>query len=269
MCAGIYMKRCSTKLKQDVQFLSISPCQFKIQGKNKATENNGVIAIDRHNQKTKEMLSRTNSDTYMNTNLVDSTIHEEVVSALSHEFSSNENEEAASHVNPRKGLQSLLQAWFCAQLNAISSNAGEDVKSIVLGNETLLHFQVRDHRGGSRRMRQESSNVSLNSREQTGELSIEFFYVLSFPEESSHGGKITTYEVVFNGGKEKINDLGGLEVLFGKLSLADPVSFYSSSEKTSNRGFTSSISSLSWMATAASDVIHSRYLLLSTLVYVK
>ncbi|KAH1074195.1 hypothetical protein J1N35_026523 [Gossypium stocksii] len=46
--------------------------------------------------------------------------------------------EECNHQDNKKGLECLLQAWFLAQLDAIASNAGTEVNTLILGS--LLHF---------------------------------------------------------------------------------------------------------------------------------
>ncbi|XP_052886628.1 uncharacterized protein LOC108489610 isoform X2 [Gossypium arboreum] len=65
--------------------------------------------------------------------------HENVVVALSSEFPCQEVEDF-NHQDNKKGLECLLQAWFLAQLDAIASNAGTEVNTLILGSESLLHF---------------------------------------------------------------------------------------------------------------------------------
>ncbi|KAH1098221.1 hypothetical protein J1N35_015142 [Gossypium stocksii] len=67
--------------------------------------------------------------------------HENVVVALSFEFPCQEAEDC-NHEGNKKGLECLLQAWFLAQLDAIASNIGTEVNTLILESESLLHFQV-------------------------------------------------------------------------------------------------------------------------------
>lgn len=46
--------------------------------------------------------------------------------------------------------------------------------------------------------------------------------------------------------------------MFGKLTLGNPVSLCSVKDRTSVKGFSTDVSSLSWMGATASDVINSR-----------
>jgi peroxin-1 len=165
-------------------------------------------------------------------------------------------------------LRRLLQAWYRAQLDAIASTSGVEVNSLIVGKETLLHFEVKGYDFGIDRKTREKassySNGSLKNRNKTGGTQLEFLYVLSIPEESVHGIKVNAYSLAFNERKKDNLGVG----LFERLKLGGPVSFYSLKESNSFTGFSSNASSLSWMGTTASDVINSRYFLSMLLIAV-
>ncbi|RVW87838.1 Peroxisome biogenesis protein 1 [Vitis vinifera] len=224
--------------------------------KNKALEENGLEVLDSlTNHKTKSMLLETNSDTYMN--ISDWSTHEEFAAALSFESPGSEDEKTSSQSGSRKGLQSLLQAWFLAHLDAINSNAGTEIDSLVVGNETLLHFNVTSDKFGTLGKFQASSNGSSKNRSSDGDLSVEILYILAISEDSQHSGKFNAYELSFPERNKRNNNLGNLELLVGNLRLGEPVSFYCMKERTSAKGFSLTASSLSWIGTAASDIINS------------
>lgn len=258
----VYMKRCDINLKKEICLLSLSPCQFKMFEKNKALEENGLEVLDSlTNHKTKSMLLETNSDTYMN--ISDWSTHEEFAAALSFESPGSEDEKTSSQSGSRKGLQSLLQAWFLAHLDAINSNAGTEIDSLVVGNETLLHFNVTSDKFGTLGKFQASSNGSSKNRSSDGDLSVEILYILAISEDSQHSGKFNAYELSFPERNKRNNNLGNLELLVGNLRLGEPVSFYCMKERTSAKGFSLTASSLSWIGTAASDIINRLTTLLS------
>ncbi|KAF3440232.1 hypothetical protein FNV43_RR18515 [Rhamnella rubrinervis] len=127
----VYLKGCNV-LKKDVPSLSLSPCCFKMSGKDKAFEKMALkhfIAIrvikERH----------ASQDWFRH---------------LYGDF--------------RMGLQILLNAWFLAQLDAISSHTGVEVNSLILGRETLLHFVVKD----SKFRAQENVHASCNGTLENG-----------------------------------------------------------------------------------------------------
>ncbi|KAJ4830509.1 hypothetical protein Tsubulata_041120, partial [Turnera subulata] len=245
----------------EVMSLSLSPCHFKMIVQEKNIEKNGLQVLDSQKiQKPINVPSKTGPMSSVDS--VDLSIHDEVVSALSHDFTSEGDGETTHESDNRKGLRKLLQAWFLAQLNAISSIAGAKVDSLLLGKETLLQFEVKGYDFRTNRKVKVSSNsrTSLENRNNTGRAPVGFLYVLTVSEESLPSTKSNVYKLALD--KDK-NDHLQLTELFGKLLLGDPVSFYSVKEKTSMKNFGSDVSSLSWMGTSASDVINRMTVLLS------
>ncbi|KAG6788890.1 hypothetical protein POTOM_004968 [Populus tomentosa] len=247
----IYLKGCITDLK-DIASLSLSPCYFKMLGQEKPVEKPGLELIDINKlQKPR----KTSLDTYMDA--VDWSIHDKIIAAMSQDFPSKQEEETGYLPDNKKGLRRLLQAWYHAQLDAIASTSGVEVNSLILGKETLLHFEVKGYDFGIDRKTSEKassySNGSLKNRNKTGGMQLEFLYVLSIPEESVHGIKVNAYNLAFDERKKDNLEVG----LFERLKLGGPVSFYSLKESNSFTGFSSNASSLSWMGTTASDVINS------------
>lgn len=257
----IYVRRCNINLKREVPLLSVSPCQLKMSGNNKAIENNGLEVVgSQKNRKTNDILLKTKSDTNMG--IIEWSTHERVLAALSNGLPSNKDEEAVTQPIIKKGLHNLLHAWHSAHLHAIASNAGVEVNSLVLGNESLLHFVVKDYSIGKHGKVQTSSNFSFGITNRIGEPWIDILYVLSISEEPLHDDKVYAYEFAFDKGNMGDNNLSSSELLVGKLSLGDPVYFYSVKERTSNKFFSPKISSLGWMGTAASDIINRLIVLL-------
>ncbi|KAJ6711732.1 AAA-FAMILY ATPASE [Salix purpurea] len=254
----IYLKGCITDLKDIASLsLSLSPCYFKMLGQDKHVEKPGpeLIDIDKLRKPRKTSL-----DTYMDA--VDWSIHDKIIATLSQDFPSKQEEKTGYLSDNKKGLRRLLEAWYQAQLDAIAATSGVEVNSLILGKETLLHFEVKGYDFGiDRKTREQASsysNGSLKNRNKTGEMQLEFLYVLSIPEESVHGIEVNAYSLAFD---ERKKDNLGLE-LFERLKLGAPVSFHSLKESNSFTGFSSNASSLSWMGTTASDVINRMMVLL-------
>ncbi|CAB4307142.1 unnamed protein product [Prunus armeniaca] len=255
----VYLKGCIGILKTDVPLLSLSPCHFKIFGKDKAVERNGIEVLDRHKiRKKKNMLLMTGSSTYID--VTDWSTHDKVVDAFSYESSCKEDEGASQKSEEGKGVESLVKAWILAQLDAIASNAGEEINSLVLGNETILHFEVKGQKSGIEEKVHESSNGCLENKNKNAELPVEILYVLTFSKESQHAGN--AHELVFDERNKDNNNLGGLETIV-KLKEGDPVSFYSVRERMSEKDVPADVSSLSWMGTIASDVLNRMLVLLT------
>ncbi|KAK2634864.1 hypothetical protein Ddye_029656 [Dipteronia dyeriana] len=254
----VYIKGFTADLKKEIPILSLSPCHFKILGKDKALEI-GFDALNNHkNHDKKNMLQRTSSGV-----IVDWSTRDEVVAALSCEFSCKEVEETVSQPDNKKGLERLLHTWMLAQLDAVASNAGSEVNTLVLSNETLLHFEVNGYKSRSYGNVQSSSNGTLENKNKTSEPRLDILYVLTMSEESLDGGKVIAYQLTLDKRVGQNDNLEGADRLFGKLKFGDPVSFYSVKDKTSTQGFYSNVSSLSWMGTAVSEVINRIEVLLS------
>ncbi|KAG7990266.1 hypothetical protein I3843_02G017200 [Carya illinoinensis] len=252
----VFLKGCDVNLKKDIPFLSLSPCHFKKFGKNNALEKNGLEGLDNHKvSMVKNMLPKTNSGTYVDH--VDWSIHDEVISALFDESTCKEDARDAYQSDSAKGLQCLLRAWVLAQVDAIASTEGAEVNLLLLGNESLLHYEVKGYKRGTNGKLQSSATGSLQDRNKTMELPIEISYLMTITDESLHAAKINAYEVTF----DRRNDILGRA--FENLNLGNPVSFHAVQERTSDIHISSDISSLSWKGTTASDVINRIMVLLS------
>lgn len=237
--------------------VSLSLCHFKMLEKDKAF---GIgLELDNKNHKTKKMLENTSSGIYMDDG--DLSAEDDIIAALSSEPSSKEDEEAVYQFENKKGLECLLHTWLLAQLNAVASNIGSEFNTLVLSNETLLHFEVKGYKSGTYGKVPASCNGALENKTKARELRTEIFWVLTFSEESLHGGKNNAYELTLEARGQQNNNTEAVHQLFGKLNSGDPVSFYTVKERGSTQGFDSNVSSLSWMGTTASDVINSRYFL--------
>ncbi|CAK7356597.1 unnamed protein product [Dovyalis caffra] len=248
----IYLKGCGADLNY-IASLSLSPCYFKMLGQDKPIEKPGLELLDSDKLRKPR---KTSLGAYMDA--VDWSVHDRIVASLSQDFPSKQEEETGYLSDNKKGSRRLLQAWYRAQLDAIASTSKVEVNSLILGKETLLHFEVKGYDFGTdRKIREHTSsysNGSLENRNKTGELQIEFLYVLSIPEDYVYKKKVNAYSLSFD---ESEKDNLGVE-LFERLKLGDPVSFHSLKESNSFTGFSSNASSLSWMGTTASDVINSR-----------
>lgn len=257
LIAGVYLKRCTVNLKKEIPMVSLSPCHFKMLEKDKAL---GIgLELDSKNHRTKKMLEKTSSGVY--TDDGDLSAQDEIIAALSSEPSCKEDEEPVYQFENKKGLECLLHTWLLAQLNAVASNAGSEFNTLVLPNESLLHFEVKGYKSGTYGKVPASCNGALGNKIKSRELRAEIFYVLTFSEESLHGGKNNAYELTLEAIDQQNNNTEAVCQLFAKLNSGDPVSFYFVKERGSTQGFNSNVSSLSWMGTTASDVINSRYFL--------
>lgn len=262
MLTGIYVKRCDINLKKEVPLLSLSPCKLKAPRNYKDLENNSLeVTGSQMNHKTNDILLKAHSDASLG--VIDWFAHDRVLSSLSNGLQSNEDEEAVSISTVKKGLQSLLHAWYSAQLHALASS-GVEVNSLVLGNKSLLHFVVKDNKSAKYGKAHAPSNVSIGVTSNNGEQWIDILYVLSTSEEPPLGDKLYAYELEFGEEKTRDSNQKWSELLLRKLNFGDPIYMYSVKEGTHDKFFGSKVSTLGWMGTAVSDVINSRYFSLTT-----
>ncbi|PON46956.1 Peroxisome biogenesis factor, partial [Parasponia andersonii] len=253
----VYLKGCNY-LRKDIPLLSLSPCHFKMLEKAKHLEKNGLEVLDSHKiRRTKNVLN-THSFTYMD--VVDWSTHDAVVVAFSHESHCEEDGKDNCDSENAKGLENLIKAWFIAQVDAISLSTGVKVNSLILGSETLVHFETKGYKFGSHKNMKASSNDILENINKTGKLPVEILYVLTIPEESRPGENV--YELVFEEMNKGKNDLQG--PVFKRLELGDPVTFNCVRERNFDEDISTDISSLSWMGTSASDIINRMMVLLSS-----
>ncbi|XP_010274105.1 PREDICTED: peroxisome biogenesis protein 1 [Nelumbo nucifera] len=253
----VYVKKCNFCPRQDIPSFILSPCQFKMPVKDKT-----IKELESHGSLSTMNGSLTTS-LGDNINDVDWSVNEDFVTSLSSGSSKYANEDLVSQTPIKSGAQSLLHAWFIAQKEGIASNSGVVVSSLVLGNETFLHFEVMGHEFGNPGKEQASSGSVLTKRENTGECPIELIYLLTAFQESSYNSQASVYEVAFNEENMKIDNLGGLKLFDGKLDFGAPIFIEYVKERTINKSFSSTISSLSWMGTITSDVINRLKVLLS------
>ncbi|KAJ8541601.1 hypothetical protein K7X08_002417 [Anisodus acutangulus] len=248
----VYVKRFNVKLKKEIPLVTLSPCEFKIfQETGVSEENNAEVLDKKNNNKTITTLLGTNSDAEMGT--IDWSIHEKIAAAFSCE-SSKEDKETSIKSDIKKDIAAFLHRWCLAQLHAVTITAGVEVKSLILGNTTLLHFKVKDNR-------------SIKHGVQTmncGEASLDAVYVLSTSDESIHDEKIDAYEVAFDEGSKLTTSPESFEPWLGKLQLGNGLSIRTVREKFFAKSTNLTTSSLDWMGTAASDVINRLVVLLSS-----
>ena len=113
---------------------------------------------------------------------------------LFHEPHCKEDEKVAYQSDNIKGLKNLLKARFFVHCDSISSNTGEDIDSLILGNETLIHIEVKSLKFGNREEVHTSSNASLENIHKATKLPIEILYLLTILEESHHGENAYEFE---------------------------------------------------------------------------
>lgn len=251
MVAGVFVRRYSITPRKDIPSLTLSPCQFK-HGRDKHLEKNGLDMVDRHKNHS--------NGTHMvaTAEMLNWSLHERVLATLSSGLPKHEGE-GASKFHTARGKEFLINAWLIGQLEATSLyTGGMDVRSVIIGSETLILFEVT----GLNMKETVTSSGSLEMRNRTGESVVELLYLLTTTfDESSRGSQHDSYELHIDAENRSVDNFGGLELALGKLDLGEPVSLSSAKDKNSDRKFGLEISSLSWMETATADVINRRYFL--------
>ncbi|GAB2284824.1 hypothetical protein Dimus_019277 [Dionaea muscipula] len=251
----IYVQTSSSFLTNDIRGFSVSSCQFVILEK-KTDKQNDRPKVPDDLLKPKNMLLHSNLGTDMDTSdFTDSRL------AVSYELPNKGDNDSSFKSDAKKDLCSLVDAWFHAQLDAINSLIGVQATSLVLGPKTFIHFEVVASSRANGELHTLSTDT-LRSRTGDGKLTNEILYVLTASGELLHSEKFCIYEVSVD--EDQLNgNKHGLNFLLENMVLGDPLSFYAVNEKAFSQTFNSKLSSLSWMGTAASEVIHRLNLLVS------
>ncbi|XP_047316283.1 peroxisome biogenesis protein 1 [Impatiens glandulifera] len=248
----MYVKGCSFNMKKEFPLLSVSPFQFKMFGNSEAFDDNSYEAArNQANLTTKDPSLKMN----LNADTFDRSIHERFVAALSSNSPSKDGEEIDILSKREVGLSCLLKTWYRSQLHVIASNASVQLNSLALGNTTLLHFVLKGDKLVNNGKVQPLSNV------ETSKPSIDVMYLLQTCDEPLQHENWDAYELdESNWGS---NDVTSSDALERKLKMGESFILPTIKEKISDKNFKFHISSLSWMGTAASDVINRLSLLLS------
>ncbi|KAL4200857.1 hypothetical protein AMTRI_Chr02g213220 [Amborella trichopoda] len=252
----VHVWRCSSHVKKDASLI-LSPCHFKLET-DKLLEDNANLFEFRNSLKTNSM--HQNIDSIFNEEVMDWSTHEEFIEALPsgcHGHGENEHDCETCAV---KQKERLVQIWTMGQLNIMATlNGVDDVKSLVLGRETILHFEV--DMGLTFGSCKTGSKGTINMSDKSP---LELLFLLTVTsDESDLGEQYESYELAFSTVNSSSEKHGGLELQFEKLDFGGPVCFDCPNEKCFGRSFSSSVSSLSWMAVALTDIINRLTVLLS------
>lgn len=250
----IYLKRHDVSPNKEISSFSLSPCQFKTLKKDVFDSNSSEVLVSQKSRQVK--LDKFYSDTEMG--VTDWSVHEKIIPAIFNESTDDDNDVTVTGLRTSKRLSSLLRSWCSAQLQAVVSSVGVDVNSLILGQKTLIHFKLKDHEFENIERLEKSFNGSLGSRNRTGEQSVDILYILSISEENRSGENIAAYELSLTKMNSEQNNQRRFELPVDKVQLDEGVYFDSVKERTYNKYPHSTVSSLGWMGTAASDITNSR-----------
>ncbi|XP_030549242.1 peroxisome biogenesis protein 1 [Rhodamnia argentea] len=252
----VHVKSSFTSLNKNVSSMLVSPAHFKLLGKEKTPEKNGEGELNLHRYKSKKKM-HLDAHTGFLMESEDWSSHNKVVDALSHALSENKDDGNLYG----SGLHCLLKHWLLAHLDAIASTSQEEVTSLVLGNQTLLHFVVKMDMFGSSGKEKLLNNLLAN-RSKLEEQRTSILFSLAISGGLTQHEKFSAYEIALNEAKDKRNE--DMKFLGQKLGWGDPASFYYIKDRNSEEHFDADLSSLSWMQTAAFDVVNRLMILLSS-----
>lgn len=248
----IYLKRHDISPNKEISSFSLSPCQFKTLKKDIFDNNSSEVLVSQKSRQVK--LDKIYSDTEMG--VIDWSVHEKILPAVFNESPDDDNDVTGHKTS--KSLSSLLRSWCSVQLQAVVSIVGVDVNSLILGQKTLIHFKLKDHDFENIERLAKSCNGSLGSRNRTGELYVDILYILSISEENHSGENIAAYELSVTKTNSEENNQTSFKLPMDKVQLDEGVYFDSVKERTCNKYLHSTVSSLGWMGTAASDITNNR-----------
>ncbi|WOL17808.1 hypothetical protein Cni_G26601 [Canna indica] len=258
----VYINKYSRSPKKDIISMVMSPCRFKFSSNVQGHNHNGNDGLESHTILKQEGVP-SNTDIFHNGDIPDWLNHDGLFSSFSHEaLLHGDVENVSIHAKLEKKLFIL---WLKGQVGAIASQSDQmKVNSVVLTNETLLHFKIINHKLGNRK-KTDIPLYGVHERENgAGEHEIELLYLLRTNcDESSKVELLDSFEFDINSINKNIYYLHDLEVALRKLELGDPVSLDAISENYIKGKFNLTISSLSWLETSISDVINRLLVLLS------
>ncbi|CAN8298765.1 unnamed protein product [Cochlearia groenlandica] len=256
----VYLRGCNVNLNKEIPALSLSPCVFKIFEKEKVLDR-GAHMLGNQNSTRKSRYPLSGLST--NSDVMDWSVHDKLITALSSESLNDTGEEDnAYQLKNKKGLECLTRLWLSAQLDGIASVTGVQDTSLIIGSETLFQFEVRGLESYKSNSWQPSENDSLEIGNKDKGVPLEILYAMTVSYESPLGDKFVVYELNLDR-NEKRDNMVHMEPVLEKMNLGEPIFFSSSKERHSNKGVSSDISSLTWMGPIVSDVIKRMTVLLS------
>ncbi|KAL2897600.1 Peroxisome biogenesis protein 1 [Bienertia sinuspersici] len=247
----IYMQDYVSDLKKDAPSFSLSPCQFRMNQNSHDHQNSDAEVLD-DSFNLEDYLSLQHSAREMARRDRSS---QELVSTLFDDSSDTTNKEIGSSSNAKERLMNLLYSWLMAQFHAITAMTGVKVTSLVLGPTTLICFELTS-KGCLSDNKWQSSTDSLSYTNRMVESANEILYVLRVSGESSPGQKYCAFDIAMEDLVTTAHDVSS--AFSENLSMGSYVSYDTCKDHVFNQITTPTISSLSWMGIAASDVINSR-----------
>ncbi|KAH9620614.1 hypothetical protein KSS87_011881 [Heliosperma pusillum] len=245
--------------KKDDPSFSLSPCQFRILRTSKDPGSNTTDVLDASDKLEDKLSNLTSSH---DTNETNFSLLGELIPSIFYGLPDTVNGETGTPSNIKDRLKGLIHAWVMAQFRAISSMTDVKPTSLVLGPATFLSFKLMAKGSGPHHKQKTSAIETSEDTTLTVESINEMLYMLSRCGESLLGQKYSAYELEIRG-DQSTRFYDDLKLFCENLSLATHVSYNTCTDYIFNQTCTSTVSSLSWMGTAASDVVNRLTSLLS------
>lgn len=246
------MKKFCCPLKRNVSLVTLSPCQFKLLEKSRGSNSNDIDNLESH-ASIKRNNMPPNGNLFPNTNVKNWSRHEEFLANLSSEISHNTGEDSTMHEK-----KFLIRCWLIGQLKGILSLTGRvEVASLVLTRETLFHFELADSKSEDQINGPFPYGGTLDKGNASKEGAADLLYLLIATfDESSHDDLLNSFELELSATDKNGNGFHDLELAIGNVEIGDPVTLESVAESSFYKNFNPTVSSLSWMEKATSDVIN-------------
>lgn len=257
-------KYCYNPMK-DVSLLTLSPCRFKLLEKNDSIDKDKLNVSDSH-QNFKRNTTSTSSYSLMNMNAAEWGQDENFLESIFDKVCVNGDNKGVSRLDTKWELKFLIQSWFIGQLKELALQTTQmELTSITLPKEAILHFEITNLDSGSKSAESLfSSHGSLEK--QTEHCTFELLYLLVATfNESCHDELKQSYELALNAGNKDVRSINDLGLVSEKLEFGGPLHLDSVVEGGFGRKLNLTLSSLSWMEKAATEVINSRHLSITLL----
>lgn len=268
----VVVKECTWPITKAPALL-LSPVCFRPFQNNKSHKEKGSDAVD----KKETLIENEDTNKEFDSSLkdgenIDWTKHKDILAAIVY---SPSPEEEKQNVSITDQSTNLLQAWIIRETSLLTKCvSGKDLGLLVVGNETVLHFEVLEDF-----WREGQKNGQLVADQSAGNVKAtdEIMFLLSVTDinESSQGGKIhvgqpdrkslaksnqlyAIRENTLSGNSEN-----GSTTKITEVNLGQPLRIVYETEIYLEGSSVASLSSLSWMEAAASEALNRLTLLLS------
>lgn len=267
----VVVKECTWPITKPPALL-LSPVYFRPFQNNKSHKENDSDAVDRkENPIESENTNKEFDSSIKGGENIDWIKHKDILDAF---ISIPSPEEEKQNVSNTSQSTDLLQAWIMRETSLMTKFLpGKDLGSFVVGNETVLHFELFPDLG---REGQKNGQLVANQSPGNGKATDEIVFLLSVTDvnESSQSGKVHVGQPDRKS-LAKYNQLYAIrESLLSvnsendstkrtEVNLGQPLRIVYEKEIYLKGSSGSSLSSLSWMETAASEALNRLTLLLS------